>query len=384
MASSLAPFSNANAVPNVYGMAPPSLKRWRFALSKALSGQSNARIVCVGDSTTFGVGSNNSASGDMNVQSYPTQLAKFMTSFGVPAVANSWFGDSSAVTTARTTNDARIVAGSSWAPIKSAGVFTLGGLVLAASTITNALAYTPAVSVDTFRVWVATITSGGVIQGQIGAGTPVTLNTAAATGITSFTVTGTLGTNTLNLTWSSGGSVNLIGIEAWNSALPQVIIANAGWSGSAINDINSVNTGTSSKPFGPLAAALALAPDLYIVDIGINDWLTAGSGLTPAQYAAALTTYLQALYAVGDVLLVSPATSQITQSPLATQGTYVTAMQNVASNLGIPFIDNWTRMGAWENNTAEYCTYSSYQPLHPNMIGYADFAKPIAQALARL
>ena len=75
--------------------APPgNLKKWRNALTRVRTGAGNARVLCLGDSTTFGAYSNGGAdTGDLTTNSYPALLAGLFNSAGINAHRNSFMGD---------------------------------------------------------------------------------------------------------------------------------------------------------------------------------------------------------------------------------------------------------------------------------------------------
>lgn len=374
------PFNNANSTPNIYGLIPSSLKRYRTALAKTLSGQANTRVLCIGDSTTYGVYSNNTSSGDFNKYSWTSQLASLLTAKGIPANANSFMGFGAQTYQNRFSTDGRLSNFTNWNGYSTggSGANTIGGMLAVSNTVGGTFLYTPSSPCDTYKGWGICSASNGVLGLQVESGALVTLNENGANSIVSGNATGVLG-NALTVSYQSGGHVFLIGIEAYNSQAKQVCVANAGWPGAAVNDIDGNNQLSSNAFWSPLAGALAYAPDLYIVDIGINDWNATGSGITPIQYQAALLAYLTSLHAIADVILVSPAPSAISAASDAYQQQFVQAMASVASAIGIIFVDNWTRFGPYEQNTVAY-----YNTLHPNMIGQSDFSRPLANILSSI
>lgn len=370
-------------------VATNQLPRWRVALGKMLSGQANARILCLGDSTTFGVGSNNAngaGGGDMVTLSYPTQLASILTNFGYPANAHSFLGFGSNAYESKLTNDGRITTGSSWSLSGTNATLTCGGCTALATTGTNSITFLPTANVDTFKIWgIAYGGAGpnGVLAAQINSGSVVTHDFGTTpTRPDSFTVTAALGANTLKLTWSSGGKVYVVGVEAYNSAAKQILVANAGWPGAGIKDLASVNTGNTT--YDPVSMAKAFAPDLYLVSVGINDWRSGGSGLSAAQYKATLAAYCASLNSVADVMLVSPAPSQPVAADDGFQSQFVAAMHDVALEGGYAFVDNYARFISWTRNQALYGPTPTPGNLHPNMVGYSDFARSIAQAITAI
>ena len=366
----------------VSGTGVSSLPRWRLARSKVLSGQGNARVLCLGESTTFGDGGTNQSpdNGSLYPYCYPTQLAAMLTALGIPANAHgAAIGNLGSAHTRINGSDTRFTAGSSW--VYANGIFSVGGSLLTASTNTNSLNFTPAANVDSFKVWYVQSGTHGTMGMAINSGsvTNQSTNGTPIGFVASATKTGTLGANTLNLTWVSGGGIYVGAIEAWDSTHPSVCITNAGWNAGKMADLSSVNSGSTG--YDPLAGAVAFAPDLYIVSEGINDW---DAGTPIPTFKSQYTTYLSALLAVADVIVVSPVPSNTSPAygaaSVLTQKQYVDAIQEVCVSLGIPFIDNWRRFGVW--NSAMYSPDPLYTALHPNMIGYANFAWSIAQALA--
>lgn len=360
----------------VAGANSVELPRWRLALAKVLSGQANARVLFPGDSTTFGVGSNNAngrGGGDMNAQSYPTQLATRLTAVGITANAHGWMGDGSSVYETRHTNDGRLVMGSSWTQF--AGTPSLGGQFFTASTNTNALAFTPAAPVDTFKIWFVQGTGNGVMGLDINGTGATTANTGVTPNqIGSATIAGTLGTNTLNIKWSSGGAVYVVGVEAFNSAVKSVNLINAGWSGAKVSDLSG-----ASQPYGALPSIPLFAPDLSIIDIGINDWLL---GTTPTTYQTSLQNLVTQCLITGDVILVTPAPSAIATTSKAIQQSFINAMYAVAAAKNVPVIDNWARWNSQEANLQMYAQNGAGPGnVHPNMIGYSDAARSISKVL---
>lgn len=367
----------------VTGANGASLPRFRLALAKTLSGQANTRILVPGDSTSYGVGGSNSGvETSTNAWAYPTQLASLLTAAGIPANANGiCFGTSLNGLNRLTSGlgDTRITSGTSWSMYNGGASAALGGNLATANTTTNALNYTPTTPVDTFRVWYVQSSTSGTIGAALNGGTVTTHGTNGTSGgpIKSFTVTGTLGTNTLNLTTTGGNSVFVNAIEAWNSAAPSVGITNAGWPGAKTADISSVTSGAYG--YDPLAGAIAFAPDLFVLCIGINDWAT---GVPVATYQSQLQTLVTAYLTVADVILVTPAPSDASSASQATQQAFVSATAAVAASKNVPLVDNWTRWGPHANNMAMYTTSGLGNGLiHPNMIGYNDFARSIARVL---
>lgn len=365
--------SGSGGFPNVFNYTSPAtqLVKWRKAIANVKTGQGNARIMCVGDSTTFGVGTGSSTSvGDMKPFSYPTQLANRLNAIGINAHANSFagYGQSSGLPN-NFINDARIVAGNSWVPHTFP---TVGGEYLKASTSTNSLAFTPTVPVDTFKI-ITPVGAFGHIGFDINGGTQTNVDETVGpvNGFVETVITGTLGTNTLNIKYISGATVFLVGVEAYDSSKKWVDVYNVGWSGAKSVDLSAA-TVLSSYPW--------IAPDLSILNCGINDW---NFGVSIATFTTQVQSIITALKAIGDVVLVAPNPSDTNVgagASVAVQQTFVAALYALASTNNLPLFDLFNRMqGTYAlDNAAGYAADN----VHLNKNGYADAAQFLANILA--
>lgn len=348
---------------------PAYLKKWRTSLGKVRSGQANARILLLGDSTTFGTGSNNTNTGNVKAQSYPTQMSGFINSLGVNAHWNSFLSDGSSAFETNHANDARITRGTGWTQASGTNGQSVGGQMFENSSSTaNSLAFLPTVNVDTFVVWYKTFSGGGTLSLDINGSGTITQSTNSASGIGSVTITGSLGSDTLNIKWSSGGTIDICGVEAYDSSKKWIDLMNAGWAGS-----NSIDVSNSTNAWGPLNGLNAFSADLVIVDVGINDWNAAGSA---SAYKTNIQTLITQVVANGSsIILVTPApTNPANGATIAAQTPFIDAMYALAVTNNLPLIDNYTRFGPAASNGTMYWTGNG---VHPNMIGYADFATPI-------
>jgi lysophospholipase L1-like esterase len=356
-----------------FGVRPSTqLRKFRTAIAKVKSNQANCKVLCLGDSTTFGTGSNNSNTGDLKPFAYPTQLQAMMNSAGINSHANSFMGYGSPTFENNGSNDARIVEGNSWTNFGSNAA--LGGTLFEnTGSTTNALSFTPTVPVDTFVIYYITAVGNGTFSAGFNSATPTNQSTNSANGFATLTISSTLGINTLNLKYVSGGNIFIQGVEAYDSSKKWIDFINAGWPGAKASDI-------SSNPafYSPLSGIGFLAPDLTLLNIGINDW---GAGTSLSSFQTNVQSVITECQLSGDVIIISPAPSAASSTSVATQQTYVTVMKNLAITNNIPFIDWWTRMGLQSTNTAMYWTSNA---LHPNMVGYSDNAQTIFNMIGNL
>jgi hypothetical protein len=136
--------SNNNLYLNSYGVAPAILINFRRAIAKVLDATSDAKVLCVGDSTTAGYGSSNT--GTPQFTSFPARLAYLLNSYVAPAA----MGLGVPPTTSVAVNDGRWSAGTGWAS------YAIGAgenaSYLHTGPGTAALTYTPggALATDTY------------------------------------------------------------------------------------------------------------------------------------------------------------------------------------------------------------------------------------------
>lgn len=363
------------------------LPKWRAALSNVRAGNGNARVLCIGDSTTFGVFSNGTLStGDLKVKSWPTLLAAMMNSAGINTHTQSFLGTGTGiagVTQANDLNDARISMSGGWAH-SAANNNCMGGETYVATT-TGTLSFTPSVAVDTFVIWYPRIGGGGTISWNIDGGADTNISQSGGNLIIGLPVTaGSVGTHTLNLKWVNSTSLNpqLIGIDAYDSTKSWVNVTNAGWGGSKSTDWS--NAGAFYYQCTNVAGTLqGVAPNLTIIDLGIND---IGGSTQIGAYMAALQKIITQAVRSGDVILQTPNPVQVSGTyaskyPIGYQTNIVNAIYQLAALNNCLVNDNYNRQVSYtilNNNGLQG------DQLHPNGSGYADKAASIFNLITKV
>jgi lysophospholipase L1-like esterase len=301
------------------------------------------------------------------------------TSYGINATPDGWMGDG-LVDTARL-YDARIVAGSAWS--QDQGHVSFGYSTLAASTSTNALAFTPSQAVDTFEIYYVIDTDRGSLSANIDGGSAtVRSSTGAAAVGTLVLTTGSVGTHTLNVYWSSGGPVNIIGEISYDSTTRKVITINGGSSGE-----NSTQAANTSKAYGGGNSAIysAIGCDLTVLEGGPNDW----AGGNVSLFTTNSQTIISALLAAGsDIVIDTPNPGNpATETTVVNQQAFNAAMKALAianSNLGtpgvpLPIIDTYT---TWQSYAAANSLgWYADTNIHPNALGHYLIAKNVESAI---
>lgn len=348
------------------------LPHWRAAKGRVLGATGTARIACIGDSITEGYYSNGSSATNIIIKSYPTQLASILTTHGITSISQNVFGGS---LSNKTTSDPRLTLGGTWTYLSNP--YTLGGAFFTnAASGSGNMSFTPSINVDTFNIYYATSPGFGTFGAQINSGSVTSQSQNSAQNMAKLTVTATLSANTLNLTWVSGGAVYIVGIEAYNSAIPSVQIDNIGWAGatSILWNGNGITPGLDNLP----NAIPTLLPDLTILCLGANDWNT---GVTLAQFNTNMQGIITAAASVGDVILMSSVPSNPSSTvPYATQIPFQSTTAQLAVLNNLPYIDIYSR---WFSNetTMNNLGMMGDNSQHPNTVGYADITQAIYNIL---
>jgi lysophospholipase L1-like esterase len=360
------------ATPGVFNVTPLNLQKWRKALARASTGGAVATINCIGDSTTWGQWSNGAPERtNVKAKAFPTVLAtELQRRSGMAAQAQSWFGVGSS-SEVLNVSDPRIAITAGWANAGGSLVSVGGGIMRA--TVAGKLSFTPSANVDTFDFWyVQGPGSNGSFDYDIdgGAATTINSNNAVSAVVKVSVSAGAADSHTINFSRVSS-TVYIIGAEGRLST-DKIAVRNMGWANSASNEWKN-----SAAAYNPLPTAVTIAPDLYILDLGINDWR---NGVSVATYVTNMQTIITALKAVTDVVLCVPIPSSTSEATQATQDNFKAAIYGLAATNNLPLVDKSYRMVDY--TTANALGYYG-DTLHLLGAGYNDVAMPIAQVLAR-
>jgi lysophospholipase L1-like esterase len=347
------------------GSYDPFFERSRLAISKAISGSRQAKFLMIGDSNTAGLGSNGSQSptyAGARAKSYPSQMVRLLTLAGIPARDSAWYGPN-AGSNDHTGYDSRLTLGAGWS-------VTNNYIAFSNSTTTNAIAFTPTENIDRLEIrWVNG--GGGVFTVDVDGGAALATITASGTfKIEKQVINCTRGTHTINIKRVSG-NVAFCGVIAYDSTVPDVSIINAGYGGFRSNDLD-----TGSTTWGPLLSFASIAPDLSVIDIGIND---VAQSRTAEQYKVNLRNIVASVSPTGPVIIVSPIPFSHANRA-AVWPAYMQAMKDIAAETGALFLDADTRYTDYATVVANGL---SYDPLHPNASGYADYALWLKNMIVR-
>lgn len=377
--------ASSSSIPNVLNFNPSvNLIKWRRAKSRNITGVANSRILCVGDSTTFGIGSNTatfggSLSGGWMANSLPQRLTDYLNKGSLTSTSNSFSGGgNSSITEGRgdstggTTGDPRLSFGANWTvdPFRNE---TLGGGFFRNSGAAGTLAFTPTLNTDTLNCWYLKASGGGIFSLDVNGGTAANTSTNATLATATTAITGSLGANVYNAKYVSGGILSLLAMEAYNSAVVSTQVWNCGVGAVTTSDL------VGATPQAASNFIQTIPSDLTLLNMGINDW---NGGVTVGTYTTNMQTLITAgLANGGDVIIVTPTPTNPTfggTASVATQKSFVQAMYGLASSNNIVCIDLFSLMVSYAVGQPIGFYYDAF---HPDSIGYADQANLIANVL---
>jgi lysophospholipase L1-like esterase len=171
----------------------------------------------------------------------------------------------------------------------------------------------------------------------------------------------------------TGSWCQITGVGFWNSGANAIQTYNLGIGGSqsSVVDISSVS-GSANM----LQAAVNRGASLAIIDYCLNDMLF--NNVTLSTSISNLTTAVSTLQANNiDVILCIPHPF-INSTGLYTIGQFITAMQSLATTLGIGVLD-WN--STYANDPGDFATTFIDIGVHPNALGYDAMATRLASAL---
>ena len=367
---------------NAYGITAGNLQHWRKAKANARAGVASGKLLVVGDSTSYGY-PNSTAQG----HSWPGRLATMLNSFHVPALA------SVANLSAKNGGpdgkpDSRVVLGTawSWTPSTGLGQGDRGGVVGTVGS-TGDLTFAPGYNFDTIVLYYIEFSNKGTVTVNINGGASLaTIDASVGTGIGVTSVSATRGVNTIHVTPPTGAGktdFNLLAIEAYDSTVPAVRVINLGVDGSTAANNGGVFWADDTAAYSAAYTINAVAPDLTVIMLGIND---SGYATGVAAYTAAINKLVAYAQNFGDVLLCSfvPSNPSVNAN-YSTESQYVAALASIAgapsASPSLAYVDIWNHFGA-SHTELDNLGYYADAGVHPNDQGYADIADCIYTALA--
>ncbi|MGY4333199.1 lysophospholipase L1-like esterase [Bradyrhizobium sp. LB7.2] len=321
------------------------LTNLRAGLANSKNGTAKTNVLLMGDSTTVGQGSNNwngNLGPGVKTLSWPTQLGTYLAARGYNVSSENYFADFGYGSNAPV-YDPRFVLGS-WAFYSSAPSAS-GFSIMASATTATPASFTPSTSTDTCEIYYLVNPALGSFNASINGGANTLISTAGPSnkfGVS--TISGTLGMNTYSVAWASGGAVDIVGFNCYDSSKKPVCLVNIGRAGTGVSY-------TANNPFSGLANNLSIfnASGVFM-ELGINDWRLP-TDLTVFQ--SAINTIIAAKPASADMIWLSPISSAPTVTTQTTQDQYTAIIRASALAATMPYVDFNAMVGGYAGALAK-------------------------------
>lgn len=302
----------------------------KAAIKSVLNGTSDAAILFCGDSTTMGVGGDET-NARPTLYSYPTAIIKYLNSLGIPAA------DGIAVPPPANgfNTDARWTAANGWA-VYAAGFANYACYRGQMAGVTLRFTHGSGFQCDAYDVYILTVGGGVDLAGSMEitakGGAPRTESSQAV--ITDIGASGGVASDGWYIrkvrvacgALSSSNYVTIknlqnapnyswvVAVEPINTAKKQVKIGNCG-----IGTLYS-----SALPYNPTAYPMhsskgildAVSPSGLVLSIGINDAI---ANVTPQGFGQAVTSFAGMIPSSCDAVFISPVVSNFNASPTVFQ-----------------------------------------------------------------
>jgi hypothetical protein len=344
-----------------YGFTAKNLPKWQKALARVRDNVGDAKIMALGDSQFFGVGST-------LWTTFPctgSPMARMQALFAERGLSSSH----GFITPG---SDQRWTVAGNW----TVTLFGIGSL----AAYTSAVSAGTLVCTDTRTTWdrcdvyymqgpglgtIACTATGGSTVNAVGANAASTVQKVTCSAATPAT------SNTISMV-PTVAQCYIVGVDFFLNGVSKIRIGNGG-----VGTVGVQQHVTPSQftTWGTVPVCTAYAPDLTIIGLGVND---RGASRTTAQFQADMVTLITALKAMGsDVIIASEMPAQ--SAPNSTnEGAYNTAMSELATTYSAPYY-------AYCERCQSFATYNSggfaFDGLHQNNLGYWDWAQGIVPQL---
>lgn len=332
-------------IPFVYNLRPGpggNLPQWAKAKAQMRNRIVRPRVAFLGPSTDRGEKSGTGAGATDSVLGAPARrFAEILSARGLPARNDSWFGGSNYSTAGLLTSDSRFLAlNTGWAVEASNGEKSLGGRIVRQASGTLTAEFAPGFAVNKALL---------LFAGGSGNSTFTVKNEADST-LYTYTPTGspnveaqvidfsTIGTHTMKIARSSGGSTWPLGAIFYNDTVSAIDVLNFGWGGAFATDFVA-----TAQPWNTYNALSSIGMVLSIVQFGPNEAIM---GVSLSEFKTALDTLVKRLKALGSDVIVRSQTPDAFSGSLsneAAQALYAKVSRAVAFENDCVFDDAFSR-----------------------------------------
>lgn len=364
-----------------------SYPKTKAALKAVLAGTGNIKICLNGDSTMMGIGANNVSSANNRIVGPVESFTRALNSVELPASCLSFHGDSNFyVTTGGASTGGAATGYAGYDPRVNVGAGgwvetvaqTAGGAYFQNTTTTNMLTFYNAGWAPTDTVVVRYKTGPSATSFNITrSGWTTQLVTPALTdGMASITLTGASSAAGIGIVPTVIGTVEILGIEAYDNTIKRARVHQIAWSGGSV--VNWISTGNGAD-WNPLPALLNQNFDLIIGQFGINEW---GNAVNVATFKANLITWVTANLSNGsEIIIMTGYPSALSVATYAVCKTYIDAMYEVAATYNLMIIDVWRKVGS-QDVASVYGLY--FDTKHPRNPTYQNTMESVANVVRSL
>lgn len=354
----------------------PALPRWRKARDTLRAGGTeNVRIAFIGDSKTRGYGAGTATSnGHLTTgaapKSKPARVGQLLAAAGIPAITDTIFGTGGAATMPDAVSyDPRLSGFSGW----GGGQVSLGGAAFYTGN-TNLGIFTPSKAIDRVTVFYAQSSGSGSFSVTKG---PETFTFSAAGSVSALgraevTFT-TKDAAPISIARTTGGGVNIVGLTAWDSAVPGIEIGNFGVVG-----VRSEFQANTTQGVSPANALATYAPALTVVNLGTNDLVIGDKSLT--NYLANMAVIIDKAQISGDAIILWPAVagSAVTGGTDDVRAAWKAQLRTLAMLKGCVFLDEEAVFGGRAGAVSGGWFADG---LHESAAAYLSLATPLTRLL---
>jgi hypothetical protein len=369
----LAPSAAVASGVSITGLTEANTLRFRTALAATIAGTADTFISINGDSNVMG---HTTVSDGARVWSWPVVLSRLLkrSLHNKTRIAGIYGDQNSPV--AYPLYDTRVVYGTGWSAASGGlqvnGLDTggIGGLYFKGDlNATGSLAVTPEVKFDRARIWFTKYSTAGTATVNIdgGAALATMVGGNATESMAYVDISTTYGYHTINVTGPTVGNFYVTAIEWSVSTEAELLVRPMGKYGKRTADIAE-----ASKPWSSYNALTAFASHMALFCLTIND----SNNSTPlATYGSQLNSAVSRQLEVGDAVIMASPSNGTTQGLNGQYQTYAAKAAEVATALGVPFLDLGARWGQY-NEAAVLGMWANTN--HPSQtVGYPDIADQV-------
>lgn len=385
--SDLPPFTLQQGVGHLYNYSPSNTRRIRAAIAKVRAGAASGYIACLGDSNTRGAGSGSGGGGSGSMQGYngwPVQLAALLTSSGVKAQCENFFGAGGVGGSYPTYDDRISISGSGISQPNGSGLVSVGGWMFNA-TAAGTLTFTTKTACTVCDIYYFGSSGSGSLSWQVDGGSATTFSCAQSTSkVYKLTISlGSPATHSIALSWISG-STWIIGMDCYDATTPLLHVWNWGWHGSTTahwTNQYAGSTTTSTNQWLPQNCISGVFQPAAVIGpaLGIND-MNSTNNMSAATVQANKQLMISSWASTTDTILLTEGPSAASAVPsLAVQQQYNALDYQLAASNNVPLLDELAWMG--DEPSMETIGIYNSDHLHKTKAGHAITAHMVCNAL---